>query len=142
MNDTFERREVLEDIRRQVMMTVKKRKRHAEFCRWARLLAFCFSGFGLVISNYNQTMQQAMFVLWFFFVVLMLMSGLFTPVRSMPRWAYLTTFVNPVSYFIEGIRTVFVRGGDFQSILPQLLGLSVFALFFDTWAILSYRKNE
>ena len=108
----------------------------------ALLLAFCFSGFGLVISNYNQTMQQAMFVLWFFLVVLMLMSGLFTPVRSMPRWAYLTTFVNPVSYFIEGIRTVFVRGGDFQSILPQLLGLSVFALFFDTWAILSYRKNE
>ena len=83
-----------------------------------------------------------MFVLWFFLVVLMLMSGLFTPVRSMPRWAYLTTFVNPVSYFIEGIRTVFVRGGDIQSILPQLLGLSGFALLLDGWAVLSYRKNK
>lgn len=48
IKDTFERREVLEDIHRQVMMTVKKRKRHAEFCRWARLLAFCF-GFPLLV---------------------------------------------------------------------------------------------
>ena len=28
-------------------------------------------------------------------VCLMLLSGLFTPVRSMPYWAYLTTFINP-----------------------------------------------
>lgn len=108
----------------------------------ALLLAFVFSGFGLVISNYNQTMQQAMFVLWFFLLVFMLMSGLLTPVRSMPRWAYLTTYINPVTYFIDGIRTVFVRGGDFHSILPQLLGLTGFAVFFDSWAILSYRKNS
>ena len=108
----------------------------------ALLLAFVFSGFGLVISNYNQTMQQAMFVLWFFLLVFMLMSGLLTPVRSMPRWAYLTTYINPVTYFIDGIRTVFVRGGDFHSILPQLLGLTGFAVFFDSWAVLSYRKNS
>ena len=37
------------------------------------------SGFGLVISNYSATMQQSMFVMWFCLLVVILMSGLFTP---------------------------------------------------------------
>ena len=108
----------------------------------AMLLAFIFSGFGLVISNYNETMQQAMFVMWFCIMIMLLMSGLFTPVRSMPHWAYLTTYINPMHYFIDGIRTVFVRGGDLASILPQLGALSIFAIIMDSWAIVSYRKNS
>lgn len=108
----------------------------------AVLFALLFSGFGLVISNYNETMQQAVLVMWFFVVCLMLLSGLFTPVRSMPRWAYLTTYVNPMHYFIDAIRTVFVRGGDFTSIAPQVGVLAAIALFLDGWAIWSYRKNK
>ena len=77
----------------------------------AMLLALFFSSFGLIISNYSDTMQQAMFVMWFFVVSIMLLSGLFTPTRSMPEWAYLTTYINPMHYFIEAIRTVFIRGG-------------------------------
>lgn len=45
------------------------------------------SGFGLVISNYSATMQQSMFVMWFCLLVVILMSGLFTPISSMPEWA-------------------------------------------------------
>ncbi|KAA6315656.1 Inner membrane transport permease, partial [termite gut metagenome] len=45
------------------------------------------SGLGLVISNYSNTMQQAMFVMFFFVIILILMSGLFTLVESMPNWA-------------------------------------------------------
>lgn len=107
----------------------------------AILMSFIFSGFGLIISNYNKTMQQAVFVMWFFVVILMLMSGLFTPVRSMPHWAYLTTYINPMHYFIDAIRTVFVRGGDFSSIAPQVNALAVLAAIMDGWAVFSYRKN-
>ena len=71
------------------------------------LLALFFSSFGLIVSNYSNTMQQAIFVMWFF-VVCLLLSGLFTPVRSMPSWAYLTTYVNPMHYFIDAVRAVFV----------------------------------
>ena len=106
------------------------------------LLAFIFSGFGLVISNYNETMQQAMFVMWFCIMLMLLMSGLFTPVRSMPHWAYLTTYINPMHYFIDAIRTVFVRGGDLSSILPQIGALTIFAGIMDSWAIISYKKNN
>lgn len=108
----------------------------------ALLLAFAFSAFGLIISNYNDTMQQAMFVMWFFVVCLMLLSGLFTPVRSMPHWAYLSTYVNPVHYFIDGIRTVFVRGGDLRSIAPNLFALAIFAVIMSLWAMMSYRKRS
>ena len=108
----------------------------------ALLLAFVFSAFGLIISNYSNTMQQAMFVMWFFVVCLMLLSGLFTPVRSMPHWAYVTTYVNPMHYFIDGIRTVFVRGGDMQSIAHNLIVLSAFALIMSCWAMYSYKKRS
>lgn len=107
----------------------------------AMLLAFIVSGLGLVISNYNSTMQQAVFVMWFIVMCILLLSGLFTPVRSMPHWAYLTTYVNPMHYFIDAIRTVFVRGGNFGCIAHQVLALSIIALIVNMWAILSYRKR-
>lgn len=108
----------------------------------AMLLALFWSSFGLIISNYGDTMQQAVFVMWFFVVCMLLLSGLFTPVRSMPHLAYLTTYVNPMHYFVDGIRTVFVRGGDFHSIAHQLLALLVIASLMAVWAIKSYRKNQ
>ena len=82
-------------------------------------------------------MQQAVFVMWFFVMILMLLSGLFTPIRSMPTVAYLTTYINPVSYFIEAMRTVFVRGGNFSSIAHQVLALSLIGLFMSGGAVLS-----
>ena len=106
------------------------------------LLSLFFSSFGLIISNYSDTMQQAIFVMWFFVVVLMLLSGLFTPTRSMPEWAYATTYVNPMHYFIDAIRTVFIRGGGLAGIYRQILALSVISLFMSIWAVLSYKKNN
>ena len=108
----------------------------------AILLALFFSSFGLIISNYSNTMQQAMLVMWFFVVCLMLLSGLFTPTRSMPAWAYLTTYVNPMHYFIDAIRTVFVRGGTFQSIAHQVYALICISTLMAVWAVRSYKKNN
>ncbi len=106
------------------------------------LLALFFSSFGLIISNYSDTMQQAIFVMWFFVVILLLLSGLYTPTRSMPSITYLSTYINPVSYFIEAMRTVFIRGGDFDSIIHQVLALSGIGLVMGTWAVMSYKKNN
>lgn len=105
------------------------------------LLAFFFSSLGLVISNRSDTMQQAIFVMWFFVVNILLLSGLFTPTRSMPAAAYLTTYVNPMSYFIDAMRTVFVRGGNFGSIFHQVMALVVIDSLMGFWAVMSYKKN-
>ena len=108
----------------------------------AMLLALFFSSFGLIVSNYSDTMQQAMFVMWFFVVSIMLLSGLFTPTRSMPSWAYLTTYINPMHYFIDAIRTVFIRGGGLQHIAHQIIALLAIGLFMAVWAVQSYKKNS
>ena len=108
----------------------------------AMLLALFFSSFGLIVSNYSDTMQQAMFVMWFFIVCIMLLSGLFTPTRSMPHWAYLTTYVNPMHYFIDAIRTVFIRGGGFRDVAHQVFALLAIGLFMAAWAVQSYKKNS
>lgn len=108
----------------------------------AMLLALFFSSFGLIVSNYSETLQQAIFVMWFFVVCLMLLSGLFTPTRSMPSWSYATTYVNPMHYFIDAIRTVFVRGGGFHSVAHQILALGLLSSLMAVWAVLSYKKNR
>lgn len=108
----------------------------------AMLLALFFSSFGLIISNYSDTMQQAIFVMWFFVMMMLLLSGLFTPTRSMPSLAYLTTYVNPMSYFIDAMRTVYVRGGDLISIAHQVLALMSIGAFMAIWAVRSYKKNS
>ncbi len=108
----------------------------------AMLLAMFFSSFGLIVSNYSDTMQQAVFVTWFFVMIIMLLSGLFTPTRSMPSWAYATTYVNPMSYFIEAVRTVFIRGGGLSSIWHQVLALLGIGSIMAIWAVMSYKKNS
>lgn len=106
------------------------------------LLAFIFSGLGLIISNYSDTLQQAIFVMWFFMVCMLLLSGLFTPVRSMPDWAQTLTYLNPIRHYIDAIRTVFIRGGSVSGIMFQICALALLATVMDIWAIVSYRKNS
>ena len=108
----------------------------------AMLLALFFSSFGLIVSNYSDTMQQAMFVMWFFVVSIMLLSGLFTPTRSMPQWAYLTTYINPMHYFIDAIRTVFIRGGGLHETAHQVIALAGIGTLMGCWAVQSYKKNN
>ena len=99
---------------------------------------------GMVVMTVCFILAWAVYgiVMWFVVMCLLLLSGLFTPVRSMPHWAYLTTYVNPVHYFIDAIRTVFVRGGDFSSISHQVLTLGGIAFVMNVWAVASYRKNS
>ena len=105
------------------------------------LFVLAMSGFGLVISNHSATMQQAMFVMWFFMLILILMSGLFTPIRSMPDWAQVITYFNPLMYFMQVMRMVYLKGSGLFDLLPQFAVLTTFAVGFNLWAVKSYRKN-
>ena len=100
------------------------------------------SGIGLVISNHSSTLQQAMFVMFFFIIILILISGLFTPIASMPHWAQVVSSFNPLRYYIEIMRMVYLKGSELSSLLHQLTVLSIFATIFNGWAIISYRKSK
>ena len=108
---------------------------------FAILFVLSMSGLGLVISNHSATMQQAMFVMWFCMLILILMSGLFTPISSMPEWAQAITILNPLKYLMQVMRMVYLKGSGFTDMLPQLGALLVFVLFFNVWAVRSYRKR-
>ncbi|MDR2622719.1 MAG: ABC transporter permease [Dysgonamonadaceae bacterium] len=99
------------------------------------------SGLGLMISNYSSTLQQAMFIIFFFLIIFLLISGLFTPIASMPQWAQTFTYFNPLRYFIEIMRMTFLKGSGFPDIWRQLAALGICAFVLNGWALISYRKR-
>lgn len=99
-------------------------------------------GIGLFISNYTETQQQAMFIAWFFIVIFILMSGLFTPIESMPEWAQKITLFNPIRYFVEIIRMVMLKGATFSDITKPFLIISMYAFSINGLAVWSYRKTN
>jgi ABC-2 type transport system permease protein len=109
---------------------------------FASIYILVVSGFGLVISNYSNTMQQAMFVVFFFVMVFILMSGLFTPVSSMPDWAQKITIFNPLKYLMQVMRLVYLKGSAFGEMIPQFVALCCFAVGLNMWAVISYRKSS
>lgn len=109
---------------------------------FAFIYILAVSGFGLVVSNYSDTIQQAMFIMFFFIMILILLSGLFTPVTSMPQWAQYLTVFNPLKYLMQVMRLVYLKGSGIADLLPQLGALLAFALFFNGWAVMSYRKKN
>ena len=82
-------------------------------------------GIGLWISTFTNTQQQTMFVAFFILLVYLLMSGLFTPVESMPRWAQLAAQANPVKHFVWIMRAVLVRGAGLAEVWRTLAGLAL-----------------
>lgn len=99
-------------------------------------------GLGLLLSTYAQTQQQSFLVAFFITMIFNLMSGLFTPIESMPHWAQVITWFNPVTYFIEVMRMVILKGSGLADIKNQIFAVLGFAVFFNGWAILSYRKRS
>lgn len=98
-------------------------------------------GMGLLVSTLTDTQQQAMFITWFFFVVFILLSGLFTPIDSMPGWAQTLTWFNPVAWFIDIMRRVLLAGAGAADIAGPLLVMVAFAAGMILLSVRRYRKS-
>ena len=98
-------------------------------------------GLGLGISTVTRTQQQAMFIAFFVILIFLLMSGLFTPVDSMPDWAQKVAEVNPVKHFVFIMRSVLVRGAGLETVGPPIAGLAAAGVGVLALAVLRYRKS-
>ncbi len=98
-------------------------------------------GIGMFISTITNTQQQALFLAWFFSVIFILMSGLFTPIESMPEWAQKLTFLNPIKYYVEVIRLVMLKGSSFSSIKVNFAVITLSAILINMLAIRNYKKT-
>ncbi len=98
-------------------------------------------GIGLFLSTISQTQQQVMFLAYFFMLIFIMMSGLFTPTESMPAWAQNINIINPFAYFIKAIRMILLKGSTFMDILPQLLNLFIIGVTMILLSVWRYRKT-
>jgi ABC-2 type transport system permease protein len=98
-------------------------------------------GIGLLISTISQTQQQVLFVSFFFVMVFIIMSGLFTALENMPVWGQKLDIINPAAYFIRVIRMVLLKGSGFANISKELITISVYAVIINSLAIWRYRKT-
>ena len=105
------------------------------------LYLFVVLGLGLFISTITETQQQAMFISWFFMVIFIFLSGMFTAIENMPGWAQQLTYFNPVRYFMEVIRMVMLKGSDLGNISTQIWILVGYALAINGLAVWNYRKT-
>ena len=108
---------------------------------FAAVYLIAFTGLGLAISSISSNQQQAMFTAFFFLIIFALLSGLFTPISSMPQWAQTITLFNPVRYFIEVMRMVYLKGSSFSDLSGHFIIVCLFAVLFNVLAVVSYRKK-
>ena len=97
---------------------------------FAAVYLMAFTGFGL-----------AMFTAFFFMIIFVLLSGMFTPVSSMPVWAQELTRVNPLRYLVEVMRMVYLKGSTLPDLTGHFIAVCLFAVFFNILAIVSYKKS-
>lgn len=97
-------------------------------------------GIGLLISTISQTQQQTMFIMYFFVMVFIMMSGIFTPVETMPEWAQKLNLINPVYYFMKIVRMILLKGSDLTDFWLDMVALALLGLGIMTMAIRKYRK--
>ena len=99
------------------------------------LLLFCAAlflmttlGAGLFLSTISHTQQQAMMASFFFSMPAFMLSGFAFPLRNMPVVVQYLTYLNPVRYFIEIVRGIFLKGSGISALWPQMLVLGVYGM--------------
>lgn len=107
----------------------------------ALLFIIVMSSIGVIIANLSDTMQQTMFLMLFVVLSFILLSGLMTPVESMPLWTQHFTRLLPPTYMVEIMRAVYLRGTTVAELSGSYLALAAFALTFATLASFTYRKR-
>lgn len=98
-------------------------------------------GIGLFVSTLANTQQQVMFINFFFMILFILMSGLFTPIENMPEWAQYMNIANPMAYFMRVNRMILLKGSGFYDIFTEFVSVSIYAIVILSLAVWRYRKT-
>jgi ABC-2 type transport system permease protein len=98
-------------------------------------------GAGLFISTISQTQQQAIMSTFIFLMPAFMLSGFAFPIRNMPEPIQWLTFLNPVRYFMEIVRGLFLKGSGLEVLWPQMLALAVYGAVVLTSSALRFHKR-
>lgn len=98
-------------------------------------------GIGLFLSTISQTQQQAMISSFFFFMPALLLSGFAFPIRNMPAVVQYLTYLNPMRYFMEIVRGIFLKGIGVEYLWPQIVSLAVLGIAILTLSVIRFHKR-
>jgi len=98
-------------------------------------------GAGLFLSTISQTQQQAMMGSFFFSTPAFMLSGFAFPIRNMPVAVQYLTYLNPVRYFIEIVRGIFLKGAGVSVLWPQMVAMAVYGVTVLTLSALRFHKK-
>jgi len=98
-------------------------------------------GAGLFLSTVSQTQQQAMMASFFFTTPAFMLSGFAFPVRNMPVFVQYLTYLNPIRYFMEIVRGIFLKGVGFSALWPQMLALLIYGVTVLTLSVARFHKS-
>jgi ABC-2 type transport system permease protein len=96
---------------------------------------------GLFISTISRTQQQAMMATTLFFQPFFMLSGFTFPIRNMPEGVQWLTYLNPVRYFMEIVRGVFLQGAGLATLWPQIVALAVFGAIVLSLSVSRFHKQ-
>lgn len=108
---------------------------------FSAIYLFAILGFGLLASTFSETQQQSMFIAYFFMMLFVLLGGLFSPIENMPEWAQYLTYINPVSYYLEALRMIGLKGSGLWDLNKHIGVILLFATVFYSLAIFNYKKT-
>ena len=98
-------------------------------------------GIGLFISTISRTQQQAMMSSFFFFMPTFMLSGFTFPIRNMPLLIQYITYLNPLRYFMEIVRGIFLKGTGMDILWPQILTLLVYGVLILGASAIRFQKR-
>jgi len=109
------------------------------FC--AVLFLMTSLGAGLFLSTISQTQQQAMMGSFFFSTPAFMLSGFAFPIRNMPVVVQYLTYLNPIRYFIEIVRGIFLKGAGVDVLWPQMAAMAVYGIAVVGLSAMRFRKK-
>lgn len=98
-------------------------------------------GIGMLVSTLAHTQAQAMMVNQLFMATNMMLSGFMFPISSMPAAMQCVTYAVPLRYFLEIIRSIYLKGTGPSVWWPQLLILFAFGLILFNLSAMRFRKR-
>ena len=98
-------------------------------------------GAGLFISTISDTQQQSMMATFFFFQPAFMLSGFTFPIRNMPEPVQWFTYLNPLRYFMQVVRGVFLKGSGVDVLWPQLAMMAIFGVTILTLSAMRFHKR-
>jgi drug efflux transport system permease protein len=101
----------------------------------------CGLGIGLLISTVSNTTQEAFMTMFMFFLPAMMFSGFFFPIENMPVAFQYVTLLDPVRYYVEAVRAIFLKGAGLPALWPQIAALGVMGVAILWFATTRFQKT-